>query len=165
MVERAGRSPLHTVAQPWIHSRACFGRKGAKPSTEDAKKALYVHLASDGGIFAVRGTGQQAWLTKAQLDTELSELSGSGGRLIYSRDDPDRDPPPYVDDVFKRIVDSKPAGIQLLNEPHPVAGAHAKQDLTVLMMAAHQGDTDRLADLIARRVPPESRSRNGYTAW
>jgi ankyrin repeat protein len=34
----------------------------------------------------------------------------------------------------------------------------------MLMIAAHHGDVDRLADLISRHVPLETRSSKGYTA-
>jgi hypothetical protein len=56
------------------------------------------------------------------------ELRASGGRLIYSRDDPEHEPSDHVNDLFKRIVDSRPAGIQLLEKAHPVAAAHGKQE-------------------------------------
>jgi Ankyrin repeats (many copies) len=141
-----------------------FGRKEATATTEDATKALYVHLAFDGGIFVVRGDGRQAWMTQTRLDDELVELRASGGRLIYSRDDPEHEPSEHVNDVFKRIVDSRPAGIQLLEVAHPVAAAHGKQDVTMLMIAAHRGEIGLLTDLIARHVPLEARSNKGYTA-
>jgi uncharacterized protein len=155
----------HGLLRIWRrYTRPVFGRKEATASTEDATKALYVHLAFDGGIFVVRGDGRQAWMTRARLDDELVELRASGGRLIYSRDDPEHEPSEHVHDVFKRIVDSRPAGIQLLEKAHPVAAAHGKQDVTMLMLAAHRGEIGLLTDLIARHVPLEARSNKGYTA-
>ena len=58
----------------------------------EAENALYVHLAEDGGIFAVWGdTGRQAWITEGTLDLELERLKERGGELLYSRGAPDRD--------------------------------------------------------------------------
>ena len=52
----------------------------------EAENALYVHLADDGGIFAVWGdTGREAWITEGTLNLELERLKERGGELLYSR--------------------------------------------------------------------------------
>lgn len=132
--------------------------------TDDVAKAFYVHCGDDGGIFCVWGTGQQAWLTEPQLIEQLQRVHGEGGRVIYSRDDPDIPPPPWLDAVFQRIVASRPAAIQLLPESHPEASRHAASGQTLLMRAAYQGKTDLVEDLIRRGVPADAANDQGHTA-
>jgi hypothetical protein len=89
---------------------------------DDPGKALYVHLASDGGIFVVRGeSGEQAWIGEDELFEELAALRERGGRLLYSRDAPESDPTPALEALFLRIMDTKPPAVQLVDEPHPDA--------------------------------------------
>lgn len=132
---------------------------------DDAAEALYVHLSDDGGIFVVWGDGRSGWVIESRLEAELLQLRDKGGRLIYSRDNPDQDPPAHVEATFKKMVDSRPAGIQLLPESHPAPKAHREKGFPWLGMAAHRGWRDFLADLIRRGVPLEAKSsREGYTA-
>src|SRR5947199_8905942 len=78
---------------------------GPRPTYHDPTKALYVHLAFDGGIFVVRGRdGQQAWVTQAQLEPELQRVKADGGAILYSRDAPDQEPPPWVTVTFQRFI-------------------------------------------------------------
>jgi hypothetical protein len=138
--------------------------EAARP-LDDAARALYVHLSDDGGIFLVWGDGRSGWAIESKLEAELMRLHESGGRLIYSRDSPDRDPPAHVEATFKKMVDSRPAGVQLLPEPHASAKAHREKGFPWLGMAAYRGWRDFVADLIRRGVPLEARSsREGYTA-
>lgn len=61
---------------------------------------LDVHLAGDGGIFAVRGdTGAQAWIPRWLLEEELERIKASAGTILLSWDD-DR---PIVRDTFELI--------------------------------------------------------------
>ncbi len=91
-------------------------------STDDPDKALYVHLAFDGGIFVVRGrTGEQLWTDRDGLRTEVERLKERGGVLLYSREAGDTEPPAHVEETFEMIVDLEPPAIQLVDEPHPEA--------------------------------------------
>ena len=46
---------------------------------DDPDKALYVHLASDGGILLIRGdTGEQLWTDRDGLRLELEKLRSDG---------------------------------------------------------------------------------------
>jgi ankyrin repeat protein len=110
------------------------------------------------------GDGQQAWLTEPQLIEQLQRTRGEGGRVIDSRDHPDAPPAPWVDAVFQRIVASRPAAIQLLAEPHPVASRHAASGQTVLMKAAYQGKRHLVEDLLRRGVPLDVVNAQGHTA-
>ncbi len=104
-------------------------------------------------------------MIESRLEGELVRLRESGGRLIYSRDNPEGDPPAHVEAAFKKLVDSRPAGIQLLPEPHPAARTHREKGFPWLAMAAYRGWREFLADLIRRGVPLEAKSsREGYTA-
>jgi hypothetical protein len=129
----------------------------------EAENALYVHLADDGGIFAVWGdTGRQAWITEGMLDLELERLKERGGELLYSRGAPDRDPPDIVERTFRRIVVAQPPSIRLLAEPHPDAGFPG--GATTLMAAARAGDVEVVRDLVRRGGEIEARDEDGYTA-
>jgi hypothetical protein len=98
-----------------------FLRRRKKRPEDDSGRALYVHLANDGAIFVIWGaTGEQAWIAEAELHEELEKLRESGGRLIYSRDQAEGDPPEQVMETFERMVNHE-VPIQLLEEPHPEA--------------------------------------------
>jgi hypothetical protein len=128
----------------------------------EAEDALYVHLADDGGIFAVWGdTGREAWITEATLERELERLKARGGDLLYSRDAPDQEPPPIVERTFRRIADAGPPSIRLLAEAHPSAGFPG--GATTLMAAARAGDVEVLRDLVRRGAELEAQDEDGYT--
>jgi hypothetical protein len=81
----------------------------------------YVHLAWDGAIFVVRGeTGEQLWTDREGLERELRAAKRSGDTLLYSRERGEEDPPPNVEETFRRIADFE-LPIKLLEEPHPEA--------------------------------------------
>jgi hypothetical protein len=105
-------------------------RRRSEPATrlaresfsDDSDKALYVHLAVDGGILVIRGgTGEQLWTDRDGLRTELDKLKERGGLLLYSRESGDTEPPPHVEETFRMMVDLEPPAIQLVEEPHPAA--------------------------------------------
>jgi hypothetical protein len=97
-------------------------RFAREPVSEDPDKALYVHLAFDGGIFVIRGrTGEQLWTDRQGLQTEVEKLKERGGLLLYSRESGDTEPPAHVEETFRMIVDLAPPAIQLVEEPHPEA--------------------------------------------
>ena len=130
----------------------------------DSTKSLYVHLARDGGIYLIRGdTGKDAWVTRDHLVEELDRVKALGGLLLYSRDDPDRDPPKIVFDTFQSIVDAA-LPMQLLEEPHPAVAGGFKDNATTLMMASHSGAIELVRDLIQRGAELEARDTDGYTA-
>jgi ankyrin repeat protein len=126
------------------------------------RAALYVHLRADLGIFSVKGTGAQGLLTEQQLLAEVSRIVGAGGLVLYSRDDPSRDPPEEVDRVFRSIVALHPR-IQLMMEPHPDASS-PPGGATTLMQAAHFGDVEVVTDLIRRGAAVDGRDIDGYSA-
>jgi hypothetical protein len=106
-------------------------RRKASAAASDPTKALYVHLADDGAIFVLWGaTGEQAWIGAPELHEELAKLRESGGRLIYTRDAGDRDPPEHVTKTFDAILEYK-LPIQLLEEPHPQALVPPDQRRTI----------------------------------
>ena len=93
---------------------------------------LYVHLAWDGGIFVIRGdTGEQLWVDREGLDEELRAVKERGDTLLYSRERGDQDPPPHVEETFKRIVDFE-LPIKLLEQPHPEAVVPPEQRRTIV---------------------------------
>jgi hypothetical protein len=86
---------------------------------DDPRRALYVHLASDGAAFIVRGeTGEQLWTDREGLRRELERTRELGGRVMYSREASDRDPPAEVEETFREILEFR-LPIQLLEQPHP----------------------------------------------
>jgi hypothetical protein len=89
---------------------------------DDPDKALYVHLAFDGGILLIRGdTGEQLWTDRDGLRAQLEKLKERGGLLLYSRESGDTEPPAHVEETFRLIVELEPPAIQLVEEPHPEA--------------------------------------------
>jgi hypothetical protein len=97
----------------------------------DPRKALYVHLAWDGGIFVIRGeTGEQLWVDRDGLDQELRAAKEKGGTLLYSREQGEQNPPAQVEETFQRIVDYR-LPIMLLEEPHPQALVAPEERRTV----------------------------------
>ena len=90
--------------------------------TDDPDQALYIHLASDGGIFVIRGrTGEQLWVDRDGLRAEVERLKERRGLLLYSREAGADEPPAHIEETFKLIVDLEPPAIQLVEEPHPEA--------------------------------------------
>ena len=67
---------------------------------------LYVHLAWDGGIFAIRETGEQLWVDRKGLDEEL----GAAKDQIVAHELP----------------------IKLLEEPHPHAVVAPEERRTII---------------------------------
>jgi hypothetical protein len=101
----------------------------------DPRKALYVHLAWDGAILVIRAdTGEQMWTDRGGLDRELRRTSERGGAVVYSREHPDRDPLPEMDETFERIVGYGLA-MMLVEEPHPEALAPPARRRTILREA------------------------------
>jgi hypothetical protein len=99
---------------------------------DDPDKALYVHLALDGGILLVRGdTGEQLWTDRQRLRSELEKLRERRGLLLYSREAGDAEPPAHVEETFKLIVELEPPAIQLVEKPHPEALAPPDQRRTI----------------------------------
>jgi hypothetical protein len=87
----------------------------------DPDRALYVHLALDGGIFVVRGeTGEQLWTNREGLHRELKDTVRRGGVLLYSREAGEDEPPKHVEETFREIVQYG-LPIKLLEEAHPEA--------------------------------------------
>jgi hypothetical protein len=97
-------------------------RRAPKP---DPRDAVYVHLCRDGAIFIVRGaTGEQLWTDREGMKQEIEAvLDRPSPALLYSRDDPDRDPSPELEETFKLMLDAtqKKLPLQLLTEAHPQA--------------------------------------------
>jgi hypothetical protein len=86
----------------------------------ESDHALYVHLALDGGIFVVRGTGEQLWTDREGLHQELERTRERGGVLLYSREAGEDEPPKHVEETFRQIIQYE-LPIKLLEEPHPEA--------------------------------------------
>jgi hypothetical protein len=108
-------------------------RVAARDYSDDPEKALYVHLASDGGILVIRGrTGEQLWVDREGLRNEIEQLKQRRGLLLYSREAGETDPPAHVEETFRLIVDLEPPAIQLVEEPHPEAlvPPHERKTLT-----------------------------------
>jgi hypothetical protein len=99
-----------------------FSRKPDEPVNEESDDALYVHLASDGAIFVIRGaTGEQLWVDRVGLVRELAAVNERKGLLLYSREAGEEEPPPHIQETFRLILENEPAAIQLIEEPHPEA--------------------------------------------
>lgn len=125
---------------------------------------LYIHLNFDGGIFTIDGdTGESAWVTERKLKEALETLKERGGNVLYSRERPTEDPPRLVVHTFKVII-SYELPVKVIEEPHPDALPKDDTDLSLLMIAAHQGWEEHLEDLIGRGAELEQKDDSGYTA-
>jgi hypothetical protein len=134
-----------------------FRRKGPEDE-RDVSNVLYVHLAHDGGIFAVRGdTGAQAWIPRWLLEEELERIKAAEGTILLSWDDD----VPIVRETFE-LIKATGLPVKESNEPHP--NATMEGNATTLMAAAHAGDDDVLLDLIQRGADLEAADVDGYTA-
>lgn len=125
---------------------------------------MYVHLVRDGGIFIISvATGKPAWITQLRLLDELRRAKAGGGMLLYSRDDPDVEPPPIVLETFERIVDLH-LPMKLQPKPHPAIAGEFRDEATTLMLVSHAGETDLVWDLVERGADLEARDADGLTA-
>ena len=124
---------------------------------------LYVHLRDDGGIFVVHDDGRQGFLTRTELDTELTRLKSVEGTLLYSRDNPERDASSIATKVFKQIVEHE-VRIKLVGEVHPAVLEQLRGGATTLMAFAFLGDQVRLLDLLDRGADVGASDPSGYTA-
>ncbi|MFN2527038.1 MAG: ankyrin repeat domain-containing protein [Actinomycetota bacterium] len=102
-------------------------------------------------------------MTQNHLVEELERVKALGGLVLYSRDNPDQDPPKIVFETFQRIVDAE-LPMKLLDEPHPAVASGFKDNATSLMMASHAGVVELVKDLIRRGAEIEARDADGYTA-
>jgi ankyrin repeat protein len=125
------------------------------------ENVLYVHLRDDGGIFTVRGTGEQGLESSGRVLTEVARIAAAGGLILYSRDHPDREPPDRVTRLFQLIADRRPA-IKLVSKPHP--DAVPKDGTSSLMVVAFLGDVEAVADLLDRGAAIEEQDSVGQTA-
>jgi len=135
-------------------------RRKPPENEQDVSNVLYVHLAGDGGIFAVRGdTGAQAWIPRWLLEEELERIKAADGMILLSRDDDE--PPGIVRETFE-LIKAVDVPMKETTEPHP--DAKMEGDATTLMAAAYGGDDDVLSDLIQRGADLEAKDVDGYTA-
>jgi ankyrin repeat protein len=135
---------------------------GRRPRNQVREACLYVHLRKDGGIFAVKGSGEQGLLTEMKLMSELKKTVASGGILLYSRDNPTAPPSTEVDRLFRSMVDLRPT-LQLVKEAHPDAPG-PPDGATTLMQSAYLGLHEVVEDLLRRGSPVNARDDSGYTA-
>ena len=98
---------------------------------EAPSPAIYVHLAWDGAIFVMRGTGEQLWVDREELYDELRAAKERGDALLYSRERGTEEPPAHVAETFDRIVDFK-LPIKLIEEPHPHALVGPEERRTII---------------------------------
>ena len=103
------------------------------PSSEaDPANALYVHLALDGGILAIRGdTGEQLWVDREGLHRELARTRERGGTLLYSREGGEQEPPRHIEEAFREVLEYE-LPIRLLEQPHPQALVPPSERQTLL---------------------------------
>ena len=133
-------------------------RRKQQEDEQDVSSVLYVHLAGDGGIFAVRGnTGAQGWIPRWLLDEELERIKASAGTILLSWDD-DR---PIVRDTFE-LIKAADLPMKETTEPHP--DAKMEGDATTVMAASYGGDDAVISDLIQRGADLETKDVDGYTA-
>lgn len=133
-------------------------RRKQPEDEEDVANVLYVHLARDGGIFAIRGdTGAQAWIPRRLLEEELERITAADGMILLSWDDDI----PIVRETFELI---QAAGLPMKESTEPHPDARMEGNATTLMAAAYNGDEEVAADLLARGADLEAKDEDGQTA-
>ena len=123
---------------------------------------MYVHLFNDGGIFVVDADGGFGLVTEDRLIEMVDGAVAGGGVLIYTRDQPDKDPSPISFRTFQRILEHNPPR-QLHVEPHPKVVAQPS-DLTALILVASVNNVPVARDLVARGADLERKTNEGMTA-
>jgi hypothetical protein len=121
---------------------------------------LYVHLSAEGGVFAVRADGTEAWITAAQLDEELAHLAELAGMVLISIEG-GRDAQPQVHALHRRVIGTG-LPTRVLDERHP-AVTPLPEGVTRLMAFAHAGRVDLLDDVLARGAAADPRDQQGTT--
>ncbi len=127
-----------------------------------AAPVFYLHLANDGGLFAVDGEGgSEAWITEADLLALLDAWRDTNGTILISSDCELDELPPIAAKVLDRIRAAR-VTLALSSEIHP----HARRSggATTLMMAAYSGEQRLLEDLVRRRADVHARDTDGQTA-
>jgi len=125
-------------------------------------EATYVHLANDGGIFAVcGGTGQAGWITRAILLEEINAARQRSGSVLISTDQSKGRAPRIVAETQLMIAASN---LKIVSSPRIDPGAIQKDGITTLMKAAYVGREDLVRDLVDRGVDTSARDIAGYTA-
>lgn len=137
--------------------------KAAKENPTMEQAVLYIHLQIDGGIVAMREDGKMMNVSVAQLREELAAVMDAEGSLLYSREDPQSDPPEHLNAVFREIIGYE-LPIKLLEHPHPAMLEKDPEYFTPLMGAAFRKDNDWVAELVSRGVALEEKDSYGQTA-
>jgi hypothetical protein len=122
---------------------------------------LYVHLADDCGIFSIDNRGVEQWITQSELLSRLAEIARIGGKVLYSRDNPELEPPGCVRDTFEKLA-AMVSDITLSPQPHP--STRREEGVTTLMAAAFTGNLAMVRDLVERRADVNAAESVGYTA-
>jgi hypothetical protein len=143
----------------WL--RGFLGSSKSDGTNTDPRQAVYVHLRRDGGIFVVKGTGEELLATEPELLEIVRAVVANRAVVIYSRDDPRSDPPDEVTRLFREMLDLKPA-FKLLDQPHPHAAV--PRGGTSLLQAAFQDRADVVEDLVRRGAPVDAKDPDGMTA-
>jgi hypothetical protein len=132
-------------------------RRKEREDEQDVSNVFYVHLAGDGGIFAVRGdTGAEAWIPRWLLEEELERITAADGTIMLSWDDDI----PIVRETFELI---KAAGLPMKESTEPHPDARMEGNATTLMAAAYNGDDEVAADLVERGADLEAKDEDGQT--
>lgn len=86
---------------------------------EQTAAATYLHLRHSGRVFVVRGdTKEEYWTDRDGLREELARVKRAGGMILYSRQNPDQDPPEVVAQNFKIMTMAK-VPLEMVADPHP----------------------------------------------
>lgn len=127
-----------------------------------AGPVLYLHVTADGAMFSVRADGTQAWLSLQSLEALAEDLFTQGGSILYSAD---RDPAltPVAAATLRRVVGTG-LPCRELPKPHPAIVEGLPQGTTPLMLFAHRGELELMADMLDRGSPPDERDETGITA-
>jgi uncharacterized protein len=121
-------------------------------------RALYLHVADDGGVLSVDGeNGRSAWLTAAALASQLDTLRSRGGSVIVSSEKGS----PLAAEIMHIIHE---AGVPVVASPDVHTDATRTGGSTTLMSFAYVGAADLAEDLIRRGAPLEAEDEEGFTA-
>jgi len=81
--------------------------------------ATYLHLSLSGRVFVVRGdTKDEYWTDRDGLRRELARVKRANGMILYSRENPDQDPPEIVAQNFKIMTMAK-VPLEMVADNHP----------------------------------------------
>jgi hypothetical protein len=118
---------------------------------------VYVHVADDGGLFAVGADRRRsAWITADELRARVDLARARGGAVVVSAEQ-------RRTNLARAIIEELALGGELV-WADPLPETQREEGITSLMSASYVGALPLVEDLLARGAPVDARDERDYTA-